>query len=216
MVVTRKNIDELQLAVQLVIDNIEANAEVKTRMEGYGYTPERLNEGKVLLANVRTAVEQHSTLYSNQYSATDALKSKWKVAKKTYMNFVKVSRIALSDDRAAYHKLGLKGNREQNLSAWLAQARQFYTGAIGDDAILTKLAVFAITKEKLEAGLLLVTETEKAINQQKSSIGDAQKATMDRNEVAEKMDRYKRDLLKVAKIALGDDPQLLEKLGVVV
>ena len=131
------------------------------------------------------------------------------------MRHVKVSRIAFQNDRAAYQKMDLGGKRKVSLSGWLAQAKQFYINALADSEVLTKLAGFGITQAKLEAGKQLVDETEAANAAQKREKGDAQQATQDRDEAIDKLEDRLSDFIAIARIALEDKPQLLEKMGIV-
>ncbi len=45
---------------------------------------------------------------------------------------------------------------------------------------------------------------------------DAQSSTQKRNEVLKALNRWVGDFKKVARVALQDDPQLLESLGIMV
>ena len=131
------------------------------------------------------------------------------------MRHIKVSRVAFENDRAAYHKLDLGGKRKVSLSGWLAQSKQFYINALADSNVLAELAEFCITQTKLEAGQQLVNETEAANADQKKEKGEAQQATIDRDEAIDNLEGWMSDFIAIARIALEDKPQLLEKLGIV-
>ena len=108
-------------------------------------------------------------------------------ANKEYMRHVKVARIALQSDYAAFLKLGLEGQRKRTLSGWLVQSRQFYSNALADSAVQTKLAVFGLTQEKLQAAKQAVDDVEAANSLQKKEKGEAQQATVDRDTVIDNL-----------------------------
>ena len=102
----------------------------------------------------------------------------------------------------------------QVLSGWLSQARQFYLNALADSETLTKLGAYGITQAKLEAGQLLHGQVETANAAQEKEKGDAQQATKDRDAAMDSLDEWMSDFVAIARIALEEKPQFLEKLGI--
>ena len=131
------------------------------------------------------------------------------------MKHVKVARVALQDERGSSQKLDLGGKRKVSLSGWLAQSNQFYINAVADADILSKMNNFGITQAKLEQGKQLVDDVEAANASQKKEKGEAQQATVDRDDALDKLNDWVSDFIAIARIALEDRPQLLEKLGIV-
>jgi hypothetical protein len=79
---------------------------------------------------------------------------------------------------------------------------------------LSKLSGYGVTPEKLQAGQQMADEAEAANAAREKEKGEAQQATKDRDEAVEIMDDWMSDFRKIARIALADKPQLLEKLGI--
>ena len=130
------------------------------------------------------------------------------------MRFVKVARVALKKDAGASTQLDLKGDRKRSLSGWLAQASQFYNNALSNKSVLSALKEFGITEPKLKAGLSELEAVEAANLLQEKEKGEAQAATQKRDVALDGLQDWLSDYLAIAKIALEDDPQLLEGLGV--
>lgn len=210
----KRSIAERLHRAQVAIDNSLANEEIQSHVGAFGYTLDRLNEGKALYD---TAVQQQQTLeqeYGDQYEATDTLTEVWEQADDVYIQNVKVSRVAFRDDPGAFRKLALNGRRKESLAGWLAQARQFYTNALADADIMAGLGTFGRTAETLQAGLQLVDDTEAANAAQEKERGEAQQQRVERDVALDKMDDWVSDYIEIARVALADKPQLLEILGI--
>ena len=130
------------------------------------------------------------------------------------MRLVKVARVALKNNPGAVTKLSLSGTRKKSLSGWTAQATQFYKNALGDKEILTALKEFGMNEQKLKAGLNLVKAIETANLTQEEEKGQAQAATQTKDAAIDELQDWLSDYLAIAKIALEEDPQLLEGLGI--
>jgi hypothetical protein len=202
------------LAAQVAIDNSLNDAEVQTYLAQYGYDSARLNQGKTLLAAAQQLHQKQTVEYGEQFAATTALQSAWDRANAEYMRCVKVARVALKSDRGAHQKLDLDGKRKVSISGWIVQAKQFYTNALADAAVLAKLAEFGITQEKLQAGQQLVNTVETANAAQEKEKGEAQQATLERDAALESLDDWLSDFTAIARVALEEKPQLLETLGI--
>jgi hypothetical protein len=66
-----KKIDELIVKAGLAINNSLQNAELQPMLAEYGYTPEKLAEGKTLLDKTVSLTVAHKKEYGDQYQATD-------------------------------------------------------------------------------------------------------------------------------------------------
>jgi len=211
----KKSLAARLLAAQVAIDNAISDSEVKSLLTELGYDDTRLNEGKILLDTTNQLQQTQQKEYGDQFEATGALKESWEKADKEYMRFVKVARIALKSEHALYQKLDLSGIRKKTLSGWLAQAKQFYLNALADTVVLEKMAAYGMTQAKLEAGKTQIEETETANASQEKEKGEAQQATLERDNAVDLLEDWLSDFIAIARIALEEKPQLLEKLGIV-
>lgn len=211
----KQALSERLLAAQVAIDNALSDSEVKSLLAVFGYDEARLNAGKALLESANRLQQTQQKEYGDQFEATGALKEVWEKADKDYMRFVKVARIALKSEYALYQKLALSGRRKKTLSGWIGQAKQFYLNTLADTAVLDKMAAFGMTQAKLEAGKALLEQTEAANAAQEKEKGEAQQATLERDNAVEQLEEWLSDFIAIARIALEEKPQLLEQLGIV-
>lgn len=212
---SRRIADRLN-AMQVAIDNTINNVELFTVLSAYGYSMERLEEGRRLYQSVLKLHLEQKAGYGNKHTNVDAFQRAWDQANTTYVRLVKVARVALKDYRGDWHALALGGERERTFAGWVAQAQQFYTNALANPDTLQRLAAYGITQAKLEAGQTAVLAAEMTNAEQKNGKGVAQHATQARDAALSELTRWYTDFITIARIAFEDQPQSLEKLGVIV
>jgi hypothetical protein len=203
------------LFAQNAITNALGSEEIKSAMAAYGYDEARLQKGDDLYNKASELQDIQVKEYGDQYSATDALNLAKAVANKTYMEHLKIARIALIGDRGAGASLELDGIRKVTFSGWLKQAKTFYANALGSPDVTTAIGRFGITPEKLEAGRQLVNGVEDKLNNQLMEKGEAQNATQERDEAFEELQGWMGDFIAISRIALDGKSQYLEVLGIV-
>ena len=209
-----KNIDLLIDQAHTAIENALSLDNIFMPLKDFGYTRSRIQAGRKLYQALQTAQLQQRAAYGNQITATAALNTAWDNAREAYMPQLKVARIAFKGDVATATELGLKGDRTKSLTRWIAQANQFYTNALARDAILTGLATFGITAKKLRAAQKTLHALEAAALTQEQAKATAQRATQTRNLAVKELRAWLSDFMAIAKIALAQDSQLLESLGI--
>ncbi len=209
------NLDAKLLAAQIAIDNSLSDEEIGGYLNNFGYDQARITVGKVLYEQTRSLQQKQNVDYASQKTVTGDLKVKQTATHKEYMKFVKVSRVCLKDDVAATQKLALNGRRITNTFAgWYSQVNQFYLNAISDDEVIAKLTGFGVLKEHLEAGKAMLDEVSQVNASQENEKGEAQQATHERNKTAALLSDWMSDFTAIARVALVEKPQLLEKLGI--
>jgi hypothetical protein len=213
---SKRNIDILLNSANVAIANSLTNSQVQAYLSEFGYTPERIQHGKQLYEAALTAYQQQRAGYGDQKTATTALTEAWDVAKKSYMRYVKIARIAFKDNAGVATRLQLEGIRKKTLSGWLVQANQFYTNLLNAPELLTQLYDYGITADKLQAGQADVQAVVTANLFQKTEKGDAQIATETKSKAIAALQAWMSDFTAIARLALEDNQQLLESLGIVV
>lgn len=197
-----------------VIENGLVNAktaELTSHLALFNYTPERIDEG---LDHVRLARELHSTQqkeFGEQLSATATHEAMVDAVEKRCGATWKIAKIAITDG-GIRKALGIHRSRKYSHTGKKNQFEQFYRNMSPE--ALTYLAEYGFTQEKIDAEYQMVKEVLLAGKVQNDEMADAQGATEDRDEQIDVLHSWCRNFYKVAKIALADEPQLLEKLGI--
>ncbi|HEX3045006.1 MAG TPA: hypothetical protein VHY08_09630 [Bacillota bacterium] len=207
-------IDDYLLAAQLLIVNCLSDPFIKEILNNFGYTEEKLTKGRALYDEVVALNNAQKKEFGEQIAATEELNELWDRADRQYMKTLKVARVALKDVTKADRATMLFGTRKESLSGWLEQVQRFYVNLLGAPELIGIMCEYGYTAEKLKAEAALVEQVAAKNFQQKKEMGEAQAATEARDKKLDELAAFISDLRAIAKVALNDDPQQLEKLGI--
>ena len=213
---SRMNADEILFQAGVRINNSLSDPKVLNAVSPFGYTEVKFNEGETLLSEATTLVETQKREYGELDAAQTAFEDERKAAHGNYMDMLAICKIAFKNDVRAISTLDLTGRRASTISGWLKQTTGFYRAILANDDWKAVLAGFGQTEEKLNAELAAVQGVATASETKKKEMGDAQNATQERDMKLEELIEWVNDYEVIARIALADKPQLLEKLGIVV
>lgn len=211
---TQRSIDDRLAAAHLAVTNALADPGLLALLAQRSYTEARLNEGKALVEQARllqAKVQRHRGL---QYGSTDALKAAWGAAQRAHRTHIELTRVALAGNRNLQEQLGVLGARSRTVVAWVEQARHFYRNALASAEARALLEPFGLDQATLEAGLAQVEMVESTRAQQVHLRGEAQDAAGRSKAAMAELDAWMKTFLRVARVALQDRPQWLEKLGI--
>ncbi len=209
----RGSIDSYLQQVRLGIENAQAVPEIADALTVYGYGTDRFVTGSALLSTAESLEAVQKKEYGEQYKATESLRAAWDAADKVYSTYRKLTKLALRDDKKMLATMLVDQAKARTLSAWLKQAMVFYENALSQPEVLAALATYNITAEMLTAGqtaALAIVPLEAAQEREKM---DAQKATKSRNAALDELDYWYTEFRDLARIALAEDQQRLEALG---
>ncbi|WP_282036465.1 hypothetical protein [Saccharicrinis aurantiacus] len=210
-----KEIDALISKASVAITNGIQQEPIATLLSEFGYTPERLAVGEGLLNTTEQLNRLQIKEDGEQKEATSVLNHSIKKANVVYMPHLKIARIAFKNDVNLSTQLELRGERKQKQSAWLGQTKVFYNNLLANPKALEKMASFGQSSAKLEVGLQLVLAVDAQLAVRKKEMGEAQNATETRDAAADELQEWYSDYIEIARIALADQPQYLEMLGII-
>lgn len=204
------------LAARVMIENALADEEVGRALISYGYHKEKLMAGKRLYDEAAALQNAQKKVYGERIAATAAFYNARKTANEQYMKTLKVARVAFKDDPKADQALMLRGDRKQSFSEWLEQAQVFYENILKDSDLMNAFSGYGYSPDRLRQEAALLKQAVIKSLAQKQKTGEAQEATALRDNKRDELARWISGLQAVVKVALQDDPQQLEKLGIVV
>ncbi len=208
--------DEMLYKCSLRINNSLNDPAVLNAVSPYGYTTEKLQTGKALLVESENASQVFDKEYGDVKAAFAKRDNQKDKADDTYNKVFAVSKVALKDNVSAQVALQMTGRRGVRMSKWLSQSKGFYNNLLANQEWLSTMASFGITAEMIAAGLEEIKAVESYGEVILSEKGDAQNATIKRDNKLEELYEWVSDYEDIARVALMDQPQLLEKLGIVV
>jgi hypothetical protein len=176
---------------------------------------EKIDEGSALLLTAQQLNLKQGKEYGEQNSATNVLNvSRKNFGKVTYIPHLKLARKLFVKDPGIRAALCLDGERKHAFSTWELDVRQFYTHALSNPDVLNGFAAINVTVPVLQDGLSQLDGLTQLYAVQKKETAEAQQATDERDQAFDNIVAWMGIYYTVAKIALDNKPQLLEKLGI--
>jgi len=181
----------------------------------YGYPNERLQLGKKHYDSAEGAYGEQKKKLAEQFDATRTFYELQGRASGIHLYFGQVARIAFKNNPGILDKLFLRNRRGRSFGEWVVQTRVFYKNMFSIPSAVEVMGKFTVTKEALDAGEKLFRETLAAETRKQDAKAEAQKATEHKQKAFKRLKEWMRRYLNVMKVALEDDPQLKEKLGII-
>jgi hypothetical protein len=186
---------------------------ISRKLPGMGYDKKKIREGISMWEEVMELESLKDDGYTHRHDTAEALKVDCEAAHQLYIRHITYSRLAYKGDAGNWKKLKLTGKRKGDLTGWTAQARAFYRNVMPVAGALNKMG---IPTEELQEARDMILAIGKTRTRLKQKVGEAQWSTQKRNKAMKKLDVWMQRYIKVAKLALEEDNQLLEVLGIVV
>ncbi len=210
-----RSIDYQMLKAQTVVKNAKLE-DIALEMSLLGYPEAELTKADSLLTLAQDSILIREKEFGEQIGATKSLDEKHYACNKRYMRHVKLLRIVLEDNKEAFKTLGLSGRRKKTISGWAGQARLLYGNLLNSGKLLPEAEAINIVQDTIVAELGAVQEVESLYRDQQKEMGEAEKATIARDEALDTLFDWTGRYVKIARVVFEDSPQTLEKLGITV
>lgn len=188
------------------------NAEIAGLLaDPYGFTADDYTTGLALVEEVQSLDAAQKREYGEQFAATARAQQTAAELEGLFVAHRRLARIRHTSGSDGYRTLGLVGGVADTRSDLIKQADNFYRMIESTPALVD--GIRGLTPQAVANGRALVAEAEAADQAQTTETGDAQRATVTRDDAISRLRASARELAEVAKIALADRPQLQESLG---
>jgi hypothetical protein len=208
--------EEILLEVRTALGNAVDDRSISNKLTAFGYTAERIAEGQALLDAFQEKTLDAVREQGQETVAVSELKEKFSAANKLYMQDLKLARIAIKNNHGLLEQLEANGRRKKNLAGWIQQAKSFYANLDRSGEGMTAMGRFNFTGDTLQTNQAIILELDKKYQDRIREKGEAQETTQLKNEALDTLLDWFSDFRGVARIAFADEPQALEKLGIVV
>ncbi len=210
----KKNTITSEMAMaRIAIDNALQHQTIQKKLTAYNYDRKALQAGKALCEEVHLLHSVKQDKYGQQYEQADAIKEQFSEIQARYRHHLKSARLAFENKRGIREQLQINGRRKTDTLGLLEQIYAFYSKI---ELYLPEITRYNVTPEELGQTKAMVEALHTARQQHVQSKGDAQHATQQRDEKRKQLKKWMAQFKKAARLALHDEPQLLEALGIMV
>jgi hypothetical protein len=197
-------------AAQTAIYNALEHAEIQKKLSAYGFTPKRLQEGNTLLNTALLLQDEKSDRYGEKQELSAQLRAQEKAVRELFGKHVATVRLAFRDEPATLSRFNISMISTKK-EAWQMQASNFYRLAAQSSNVLSR---YQLTAEELAQNQAGVEALIAARNRRLQKKGEAEEATRHRDQSLRELQAWMREFRTIARLALRDNPQLLEALGI--
>lgn len=211
----KKNISEAKTLEQyrVTFENAVSQPQIASTMAEYGYDSAKIAEGKALYTTTRLAFDSNKTETDQEAAAYAVFAAKEDQLAKIYSLHRRKARVVFRNDPVTADKLEISGGVPLAFIKWLENVRKFYHLSVSNPEIQSSLSRLKITPDGLYAAQALIPEVEAARAAYLKEKGESQDATDLKDSAFARLDDWMSEFYAVAKIAMEDNPQLLEALG---
>lgn len=198
---------------RISLTNASAQPVIAQIMDEFGYGPEKLAEGRAMVAEVRAAFDNRNTEQNEAMAAYRDFEAKWDELSERYALHRRKAKAAFSKAPVTAERLAVLGSMPRSYAKWLETVRTFYTVSLSDPEIQQGMTRVKLSAEDLNAAAALLPEIEEARANYIREKGESQHATKVKDEAFSRLEEWMREFYTIAKIALEESPQLAESLG---
>jgi hypothetical protein len=196
------------------LNNAKSIPGIIEAMTPNGFGEERLEEGLALWSKTNDLFAVRHRERGEQYESGEAFHEIFEKARRVNQLAVKCARRVFKKNPHAWEELQLHGPRSVVFPEWYKQSSTFYTNVLAKPQYISELGYFGYTEAKVREERALTEEVMAANNLHIQQIGESQEATKLRNATFKEFEDWMINFYTVAKHALSDKPQWLEKLGI--
>lgn len=201
---------------RVTLENTALQPQIATTMAEYGYGTADMATGQALYDTTVQAFGSSATESDEASAAYAVFDTKKNELGDIYSAHRRKAKVVFHEDFVTAKKLGITGTMPVAYVNWLDTVSKFYTVSIKDVEIQTKLGRLKITLDDLNATNALIPDVKASRAAYLKEKGESEDATSKKDAAFGKLDDWMREFYSIAKIAMEDNPQLLEALGLTV
>lgn len=197
----------------VMVQNARQHPLIQQQLVDWGYAAQKIAQGETLLQDVQLAQQAQKDSYYHKLDCNRQWKIEWATLQRQYSEHRSVAKTAFRNEPETLMRLRVDRAVARRNADLLDQATDFYTVITGKSKEMQK---YGIKPDELTQTQAIITSLSALQAQRLQCKGNAESATQKRNEALKKLRVWQREFTRVARMALKDDPQLLEVLGIVV
>jgi hypothetical protein len=201
---------------RIALENATNQSSIYTILSEFGYDKSALSEGKKVYDETLNAYDSNkketneaSVVYRNFSAESEALFN-------AYFLHRKKARVIFRKEPEILIRLGVNGRQRTTYVKLMENVRRFYSEITADEDLQKSLLRLKVTAEEIQQAQEKISTVEQLRADYLKEKGESQDATQQKDEAFSKMDDWMSEFYAVARIAMEDNPQLLESLGKIV
>lgn len=210
----KRSIADQLNAAQVAVNNTLSDAEIQGLVAQYGFDATRIQQGEALHEAAVAAVDAQTAAHGMQRDATAGAEAAKREAWDACQALTQVARAAFARNREQLAVLGLGGRAPRTTAAFLTAAYTLFDNALRVEPVAAVLAQYGYDATRLQSERARVEGYDRANQAQEAAKGAAQQSTRDQAAALTALNDWVAQYLRVAKVALRNRKELLEKLGV--
>ncbi len=200
----------------VLFHNVSKDTELVSVLSEIGYNSNKISEGKELFDKAEQSFLKNKKVTAEEITSFSFYKKKLEEIDSAYRIDRKKAKEIFKNEPSVLKNLSLTGTIEVAFAKLIQQTKDFYVNLDNDTNLQEALKILKITPEHIKLQIENIKIVEKAYADYIQKKGESQQATSDKNKDFSVLDKWVKDLYRLAKLALDDRPQLLESLAKVV
>ncbi len=207
----KKNTITTEIArARLAIENAMEHKLIGKRLAACSYDRKKMLEGKALSEETHMLQSLQEDKYGQQHQQIDAFREQMAEIDERHRKHRLFARFALGDRRSAMKQLKMSGKQKSDIMSRLENLKMFYL-LIG--IYTDQMENFRVAPEELEQTKAMVDAAYSLYQDRIYGKRDAKYATQQRDKKRRELRQWMVQFKKAARLALHDEPQLMEVLG---
>jgi len=205
---TKLPFDQFKNKVAEIFCNSLQNPVIIASTSRFGYDKAKIKGGEKLLKELEKINDKQNIAQDKKIKLHKERADLNLSVKKKYMKILLIARIAFDKDVIVKKALRLEGARETALDLWINQISVFANHLLGEADWLSILKKFGIERKELNSMLTELEKLRSATMLCEKAKTDAKKITEQKKIKTKELQQWVSDYLKIAKIALEDNPEV--------
>lgn len=197
----------------VLFKNVKFESVLAGELAEYGYDAATIEQGEALYNTLLEKYNTNKTESSQETTAYAVFDTALENTLAIYSTDRKKAKIVFKDQPDVLKNLQLKGIAPVRNAALIDTMRLFYETLNNYPELQTPLQRLKITAQHVANQLTNITQTQQAYADYIREKGESQQATQDKNKAFDAVTKWVSEFYAVAKIALEDQPQLLESVA---
>lgn len=197
----------------VLFENVKKDTVLAAILAEYGYDAATIAQGEALYNNFVEKYDTNKTETAQETTAYSVFSNAFETTAAIYKTDRKKAKIVFKNQPDVLRNLQLNKPLLERNALVIDTMRLFYDMLHNNTELLTALNRLKITADHVNQQLANVTNVQTVYATYVQEKGESQQATQDKNKAFDAVSKWVSEFYSVAKIALEDQPQLLESIS---